>query len=356
MAYSNGYNNTTVLPKLFGRLAWSTDSSLNSANKTSASGRYFDDGSFHSLVTVANVKAVTPQPGSPGLASWDAAFTAKQNAVISKALNAVFNKTEFVDQVKFFTPDDSEVEQTISNSGKAVGFRIRVAKDFDKTIQLNYLELYFDGAATFNVYLFKQGSKTALKTKSVTTVANTITSVDLTDWILNYKEAGVYYVVYFQDDLGSVKAIRQQVDFDNEACYFSVQPIEADVVTGTDFDRQSPALPSEPHGLNIQASSFRDFTNNILLQPHLFDELLGLVMAYSVIEEVLYSVRENKNERILKEQLAQIGIQLDLNGVAAISDSPQIMGLKQKIDREVQRVRKAFYPKPKAQTVDYADN
>lgn len=355
MAYSNGYNLTTVLSKLFGRLAWSTDSTLNSANKTSASGRYFDDGSFHSLVTASNAKAVWAQPGSPNLASWDAAFTARQNAVISKALNAVFNVTEFVDDVKFYNPDQSEVEQLVENTGKAVGYKISVAKSFDKSVRLNYLELYFDGVATFNVYLFKQGSKSAIQTKSVTTAANTKVTVDLTDWVLNYKEAGIYYVVYFQDDLGSVKSIREQSCFDNEAKYFCAEPIETNVMSGTDFNRQSPSITGEPSGLNFQATSFRDFTNNVSLQPHLFDELIGLVMAQSLVEDILYSVRENKTERITKDQLAQIGLQMDLNGAAPISDSPQIIGLKQKIDREAARVRKAFYPKLKAQTVDYAD-
>lgn len=356
MAYSNGYNLTTVLPKLFGRLAWSTDSTLNTANKTSASGRYFDDGSFHALVTAANFKAVAMQPGTPAPSTWDAIFTARQNAVISKALNAVFNKTEFIDQVKFFTPDGSEVEQTVDNTGKAVGFKISVPRDFDKSVQLNYLELYFDGAATFNVFLFKQGSKTALQTKSVTTVANRITAVDLTDWILNYKEASTYYVVYFQSDLGSVKAIRQQGSFDNEAVLFSACPIEAAVTSGTDFDRTSPARPGEPSGLNIQASSFKDFSNNVILQPFLFDELIGLINAQTLVEEILYSVRENKTERMLKDQLTQIGLQMDLSGAAPVSDSPQIVGLKQKIDREAKRVREAFYPTVKSKTVTYADH
>ena len=160
--------------------------------------------------------------------------------------------------------------------------------------------------------------------------------------------------MYVQDDLGSVKAIREQVEYP-EPCYFCAEPIENDVISGTDFNRQSPSIPGQPSGLNIQASSFRDFTNHILLQPHLFVELLGLVNAYTCIEEVIYSIRSSRNERILKDQVQQVGIQLDLNGAAPISDSPQVMGLKQRIDRETARLKKAFYPRPKSQTVDYAD-
>jgi hypothetical protein len=353
MAYSNGYNNTTVLPALFGRLAWVTDPTLNTANKTSASGRYFDDGSFHSLVTVPNVKASMALPVSPN--TWDSVLTAKQNGIISRALNGVFNIPEYVDQCKVYSQDDSEIEQTVTNAGKAVGYKVEVVKDFDKTVQVNSLELYFDGAATFNIYLFKQGSKAALQTKSVTTVANRKVSVPLTDWILNFREAGIYYVVYFQDDLGSVQAIREQACFATGK-YFYAEAMETNVITGVEFNRQSPSFPSQPAGLNMQISSFRDFTSNILNQPHMFDELLGLTMAYSVIEDILYTVRSNDKERILKEQLDKIGVQLDLNGAAPISDSPQVTGLKQRIDRETARVKKAFYPQPKAQTVNYADN
>lgn len=351
MAYSNGYNLTTVLPALFGRLAWSTGPDLNTANKTSKSGRYFDDGSFHAAVTVPNIKSFTPsQTGS-----WDPYFTAKQNAVISRCLNGVFSMPEFADNTKVYDPDESEIETLVSNTGKAVGYRIEVPQCFDKTVQLNSLELYFDGAATFNVYLFKQGSKTAVKTKEVTTAAHEKTRVDLTDWYLNYKDAGIWYVVYFQDDLGSVKAIQEQACF-NEGLFFDADTIIAEVISGTDFNRKAPAEPILPQGLNIQVSSFRDFTSDILNQPHLFDNLLGLTMAAQVLEDIVYTVQSNATERKMLEQLQQIGIQLDLNGVALMSDGPPpVFGLKKRIDAEIKRVREAFYPCHRSQTIDYAN-
>lgn len=348
MAYSNGYNLTTVLSKLFGRLAWSTDATLNNANKTSASGRYFDDGSFHSLVTVKNVKDTVAEPVSP--ATWDTLFTAKQNAVIAKALNAVFNVPEYKEQTLLYERD-SEIEDEMENSGKAVGYRVKLANKFDISVQINSLELYFDGAATFNIYLFKQGSNTPLQTKSVTTVENTKTTIALTDWILNYKESSVYYVVYFQDDLGSVKAIQEQACF-HETHYFGADPF----ITETEalvFDRTALSYSvSQPNGVNMLVSSFKDFTRNIENQPHLFDELIGLIMAYQVIDDILYSTRSNGTERISKDQMDKIGIQLDLNGAAPVSDGPKVIGLKQRIDQETKRVKEAFYPKPKARSVN----
>jgi len=350
MAYSNGYNNTTVLAALFGRLAWSTDTTLNTANKTSASGRYFDDGSFHSLVTVPNVKALAAEPVSPG--TWDTIFAAKQNSVISRCLNGIFNECEFKEQTLLYERYD-EQEELITNTGLAVGYKISLAKRFDISVQLNSLELYFDSAKTFNVYLFKQGSATALKTKEVTTVANTKTTIALTDWLLNYKESAAYYVVYFQNDLDATKAIQEQVSF-HKTHLFSATPFTT-ATAGNVFERDNLSITNEPGGLNMQVSSFKDFTNNIINQPHLFDELIGLTMAYQCIEESLYSVRSNGKERILKDQLDKIGIQIDLNGSAPISDSPQVTGLKQRIERETKRVKSSFYPKVKATTINLAN-
>lgn len=348
MAYSNGYNLSSVLTKLFGRLAWRTDATLNTANKTSASGRYFDDGSFHSLVTVANIKATVPEPSNPD--TWDTHFTAKQNAVIAKCLSAVFNQSQFKEQTLLYERFN-ELESEVPNEGKAVGYRIKLAKSFDISIQINSLELYFNEAKTFNVYLYKQGSQTALQTKSVTTVANTKTVIALTDWILNYKESSVYYVVYFQDDLTTANAIKEIASY-HKTLLFYAEPFIAPV-TGGVFDRTQIGYSiNNPYGMNMQITSFKDITQNILNQAHLFDELLGLMMAYQVIEDVIYSVQSARNERILKDQLDKVGIQLDLSGVAPISDSPKVIGFRQRIERETERVRCAFYPEPKAQSVD----
>ncbi len=347
MSYSNGYNLTEVLTELTGRLAWSTDSTLNSANKTSASGRYFDDGSFHAVVNVANIKDVVPTASD-----WNAYFTAKQNAVITRALQSVFVQPEFKEQLFAFEAYDEEIE-TEANSGKAVGLKLKLAPVFDMAVQIKSLVLYFDEAATFNVYLFKHGSKTAVKTKSVTTEAGNRKVITLTDWFINYKEGESWYIVYFQDDLGSAKAIRENT-ICKSACHFGVTPFYTDT-TGIDFDRSNFNYPSEPIGINAIIGSFRDFTDNIVQQPFLFDELIGLTMAYQVIEDVLYSTRSNNKERILKEQMFDIGLNLDLKGVAPISDSPKIKGLTQRIETEAARIRKAFYPKTKSQVVN-ADN
>lgn len=348
MAYSNGYDLAKVLPALRKRLGWKTDTTLNADNETSNSGRYFDDGGFHAVVNVPNIKAVVATP-----ADWDAYFTAKQDTAIIKSLQSVFNKQEFFEQTYLYENTDDGLDQLIANSGKAVGWKIKMPKRFDVTVKINSLQLYFDGAATFNVRLYKQGSTTALKTQSVTTVASTKTTVALTDWFLNYAESPVYYIVYFQDDLGSVKAIQEQ-SYEIETCMFDADSFITET-TGTNFNRVEISETSLPYGVNMKVSSFRDFTEHIVNQPFLFDELIGLTMAQMVIEDVLYSTESAAKERILKEQMQSVGLRVDLTGVLPVENTSKIHGLHQRIAAEVKRVADSFYRKPKAQVINVTD-
>lgn len=347
MAYSNGYDLGKVLPALRQRLGWRTDASLNATNETSNSGRYFDDGGFHAVVTVPNIKAVVPAP-----ADLDTYFTQKQDTAIIKSLQSVFNQQEFFEQTFLYDNTDIGLDQLIVNSGKAVGWKIRMPRRMDVSLKVNSLQLYFDGAATFNVRLYKQGSTTPLKTQLVTTTGNTKTSQALTDWYLNYAESPVYYIVYFQDDLGSVKAIQEQA-YMKCPKMFAADAFITDT-SGTTFERAEISYSTLPYGLNLKISSFRDFTENIVNQPQLFDEIIGLTMAQMVIEDILYSTESAAKERILKEQLQQVGLRVDLTGVIPVENTAKIFGIHQRIAAEVKKVAGSFYRKPKAQVINVA--
>lgn len=346
MGYSNGYDFTIVNTALASRVGFrqplgSGVPVLNAGNLLTESGRYYQD--FHSLVTVANIKATMEQAGASD-GNLNTYLTDLKKAAIQRSLNGVFTGPQIIDQGKVFRRYGLN-DSLITNAGNFVGYEIDVAECQDAGVQIDALLLYFDSAVTFNVYLFKDGKVTAEWTQSVTTVANQITETVLTDKVLG---RGKYYLGYFQNDIGSAKAFMEQVGCWNETNYYGAKPVQCASTGATTFDREQRSYPSEPAGFNLEVSSFRDHTLQIKRKAAMFDELQGLTMSYMVIEQIIYSSRSNKDERIFKDQLERVGIQLDLNGAAPITDSPQIMGLKQRIDREVQTVLKSFYKKPKA--------
>lgn len=349
--YSNGFNVPAVIAALENRIGFRQPTgsgvpTLTSAVTTSTSGRYFQD--FHSLVTVENIKATMPQAGASD-AQLITYLQDQRKAAILRALNGVFNDAQVIDQPQFVYERYGMNDVLENNAGKFVGIRIEVANTPDAAVQLDSLQLYFDTAVTFDLYLFKDGILAPVWTLEVEADANSLTDVSLTGKVLN---RGLYYLGYFQDDLGSAKAYRQQVTGELEPSYFCAETMMSGATGATTFNRDEISYPEQPIGLNVEISSFKDYTTAIKRKAAMFDELVGLTMAYSVIEQTIYAVRSNANERTLKDQLDKVGIQLDLNGVAPISDSPRVTGLKQRIERELKRVKQSFYPTSKAKTIE----
>jgi hypothetical protein len=355
--YTNGFNYSQVVSALFGRVGWrqpSIDGSpvLGTVNTTSKGGRYFQD--FHTLVTVANLKNVIEEIAASD-SSLNNYLEAIQRGIILQCVNGVFNEPEYLSQKLLFNRSWAVNDQLVINSGYFVGVQFRVPPTPDIAVQLDSVALYFDSAVTFNLYVFNDAIKAPLAVIEVTTVANSQTLVNLSDVVLNYicgsNMGGLFYIGYFQEDIGSAKAYWEQ------GCEYACDSygwtfIEADRKPSEyDFNRQNIRRNSVNYGLNLHVSTFRDHTWQIVKKAALFDNVLGLQMAAQMVEKIIYSIRSNGSERILKEAAAQINAQLDLNGVAAISDSPYTTGLKEQISQELARLKESFFPKPKAMSV-----
>jgi hypothetical protein len=356
-SYTNGFNYSQVISALFGRVGWRQPTItgspvLTSVNTTSKGGRYFQE--FHTLNSIANIKAVIEEVAATD-SSLNTYLEAIQRGIILQCVNGVFNEPEYLSQKLLFNRKWNVNDQLVTNSGYFVGVQLRVPPTPDIAVQLDSVALYFDSAATFNMYVFNDAIKAPLAVIEVTTVANSQTLVNLSDVVLNYISGsnlgGTFYIGYFQDDIGTAKAYWEQ------GCSYACDSygwtfIEADRKPAEyDFNRQNVRRNNVNYGLNMHVSTFRDHTWQIVKKAALFDNVIGLQMAAQVIEKIIYSPRSNGSERILKETATQLNAQMDLNGVAPISDSPSMPGLKSDIVKAYAELRKSFFPKPKAQSV-----
>src|SRR5207237_337633 len=105
-SYTNGYNLQKVIAALFARLGWKQPEKAGSpaidvVNAQSNSGRYFNDGSFHALVTIENIKACMEEAGATDL-NLNSYLNTLQQSIILRALNAVFDGPERIEEVKLF--------------------------------------------------------------------------------------------------------------------------------------------------------------------------------------------------------------------------------------------------------------
>jgi len=357
--YTNGFDFNKVVTALFGRIGWmqSPDSPiLDATNLISRSGRKFNDGSFHAMVTLNNIKAIMEQVGASDV-DFNAYLVSLQRAIILRCINGVFNEPELISQSLLYERwSYGANDQAVTNTGKFTAIQITVPPRVDMAVQIDSVALYFDSAVTFNLYLFNDVKKDPVHTVSVTTVAFDQTIIELTDIVLNHiggaNHGGIFYLGYFQDDIGSAKALQENnVIFKANTPYGAI-PIVSTPTGATSFNRSSIGYTLNTNGLNPHFSVFRDHTWQIIKKPSLFDNMIGLQMSAQTIEQGLFANRSNSTERSVKEGMDKVQASMELTGVAPISEGPKTTGLRKQIEQEIKRVKDSFFPKVKTMSVN----
>lgn len=329
---------------------------VDSGNQASTSGRYFNDASFHASCTIQNIMD-SQEDSALGASGFNTLLTDLKRSIVVSTFNTVFSQLELIESGLLFRYPNSYTLNTIPNTGKFCGFKI-VVSNGSFAAQAVRANILLDGNATFKLYLFRDFRKAPLASVNVTAVAGEMVTVDLGQ-VFNYLNAsnkgGAYYLGYFQHELGTAKAI----DLSPSRNCFKVFRAEsvitdatAPVVVPGDYtiDTVNYELGTQMRGLNLEMASYRDYTDDIVKGIHQFDELIGLQMAAKVIEMILNSNRSNKTERIQKANLSML--YQDLNTAIPTDNSPFVPGLKDKIAKEVKRVKNVFRQIPKHQTVD----
>ena len=272
------------------------------------------------------------------------------------AVNAIYNQPQIVDAAKlaFYRQDLPIAVQYVQNNGQFVGMKIFVGMG-DYAVKLNSVQLFFNADVTFDLYLYNDQLLSSVKVKTVTAQAYSQTIIDLeNDYIFNnltssYK-GGRWYLGYYQDDIAAqnAQAIYYNIniqDFHPLAVMAFSAPVVTDIHGNRNFTRNNIGQNNLMYGMNLEISTYVDATNNIVQNAHLFDELLGLQMAAKIIENIIYAYRSNATERIISNKDALGTLYGELNQASPTTDIPYTVGLKEKINREVNRVKQAFQAK-----------
>lgn len=359
MEFTNGYNPDVVLPVLLKRIGWKQPTIAEHAvvdtnNQISKSGRYYNDGSFHPLVTIPNIKNTIEDSGISDV-DFNVELEQIAKSAIISCLSTVFNKSELIEQSLLFESRYSNTLTERPNAGKFVGFRIKVAPGH--VLQINKLSLLFNGVGNLNISLYHERKSAALWSTEVILSEGEpeIVTPDEPLFISNVSDTflgGYFFLGYFQDELQDIKAIE---DNEVKSCLkcARIEPIES-IVTDGNFNRQQFGITGSSYGLNLDISVFKDYTDSIIKGAHLFDNAIGLQVAYNVSKNVLFAIRSNVNERILKDQMDKFGLAYELDGKVPISDVPKTFGLQDKINTELKKVRASFCPPFVNKIVNYA--
>lgn len=352
---TNGFNVAKVMQALQGRIGWSQPTLagmpvISGQNQASSSSRFFED--FHESCTIQKLYQAQEDKAISD-ADFNSLLQRMDRSVIMRCINAVFNRPQLIDHGLVYERQSNVRNLPVPNQGNFCGYRIKVANG-DYAVMLNSVALFFSEVVTFNLYLFNDLTKAPVMSQEVTTQAGTQTVASL-NWILKYvdnNKGGLFYVGYFQDDLGAVTAIDEQLNMWNDAKVYGAWPFQSPRVAGQlDFNRINPSVVFRTYGMNMELSSYRDYTEVILQNAHLFDEARGLCMAVRVIEKVKNSLRTNKEARQSNEV---IKLEYDLELAFPTKEAPFMAGLKAQLVREFERVNLSFFPKRKPTNVSIA--
>jgi len=192
--------------------------------------------------------------------------------------------------------------------------------------------------------------------KSVTTVANDRTIINLDDLILNAQsdvnKSGIFYLGYFQQDIGSAQAFDVYTNEWNQFNMVGYQSFES-IRTGTlQFNRTLVYANFKTYGLNLEISTYKDYTNTVIRNASQFDYLLKLMAIVKAIEQIAYSPRQNGLKRLQDDQINNLLAQLEAaipshsgNNVMMNVAIPFRMGFRNQIENEVKRITRTFFPK-----------
>lgn len=345
------YNALKVKEALFGRVGWKQPTQPDYAivsdnNQVSKSGRFFQD--TYGAVSVQNVKDLMLDPDCSE-AAFNDKLEALQVSAIHKTMSAIFTGSEVVDSGMTMLPIEGEAATAITNGSNFVGTKIVISRTHKYAMAIKRVFLYFDSTVTFTLGCYTDDKKTAIWEQEVTTVAGDVTAVDLDDLVLNYLAdnvlASTFYIGYFQTDLGAAKAYSQPVESIG-AGYTWRASFVSGAIEGDKF--KTPTEIGSPSGLSFEVVTCLDHTSAIKANASLFDEAVSLQVACDVVELILTSTRSNATERISKELLADMFI--SLNQEQSTEDRPYGPGLKARYQREVQKLIKSFFGKPKIET------
>lgn len=346
------YQVERILTLLFGRVGWKQPTQseyaiLDETNTTSKSGRYFQN--VHAAVTVRNIKE-TQQDEDISDADFNEILSDLQKGAILKTLSAVFNQPEIIETGTIFERESNLATTLQANNGKFVGYTVEVAEKTDYTTDLSRMTLLFDRDVSFEMKCFIDNREQAIWTMPVTAIGGEATFIDVDDlklsWMGKYGAVNTFYIGYFQDDIGEAQAINEPVSEWMQGILWEVNPIYA-TANGVKFD-----LPyvedSLTKGLNLEFTSYKDYTSRVIANKALFDEAVGLQVACDVIEMILTSTRSNGTERMAQEQLADL--HSALNQDAPTNERPYTPGLKVRYSREIEKLQKSFFSHPKIES------
>lgn len=300
------------------------------------------------------------------IGDFDVYLHSKVNASISKVVTRWMEekKTELATKTlldnRYLFSNAGRIADTIEKKGRIVGIELQTPRYASVSTKISKIGLQMKGKSKTKLYLFHSSNPNPIKTIEVERTQDGMMQwFAMDDIILPYVSesndaGGVWYIVYWEDDLGEMQAIKKDYDFAKQPCstcnqyeynnyeawskYLGVSPFYAmpsDKESRTLWDIEDNIYTNAcNYGMNLQVSVECDLTGFVVEQKKIFANAISKQFALDMLSTMYY----NGNERI--NFTAQNGnfekIAFDIEGD---SQSRYKGGIRHELDKAIQALK-----------------
>lgn len=337
-----------VIQSIYQRQGWkpstlNDDPALDADNKISRSGKFFNVD-YHPLVTIRNIYKAQENAHISDR-NFNEYLKELQLKSIRKILHKLFPSKLILSQV-LTTSDSGNTDTYTVESGQFVGVSFCFEQSRRASLLLRQVGLYFDGEEDLTLYLFHSSQNTPIATfENVTSQVKSEVFTNINHTLTANSDTlkgGTYYLGYYSDDLTGSKPIRRD-ERRNTNCFVDINFIQVDAQKGVLFDTDDVETTTKEF-LNLDYSFYKDYSNFIIENEALLDELIGRQLALEVLRIMYTSTRSNYEEREFDDMSKQ-RMWFDMHGNSSNENYPYSKGIIHDIEIEVKRLYKLFHRK-----------
>lgn len=303
---------------------------LDADNIKTDSGKYFDDAS--GLVSVKNI-VDTYEYDDPTTVQINTILDNMRSAAARSVLSTLFSDQSKNLESNTLFPYEEEFSETYDLTNDFYFIEIIPPSNKRVVFSLDNIYLSFNEAKTFNIYLYHSKSISPIQTKEVTTVENEATKVELN---YNLDLTGTYRIGYKKADIGTAKPFKRDFQLSSVfplSNYAKIYFRSADFLTNGRIDVDNENALEDGYGINIEYSTFTDFTQEIIKNKSRFDRAYQLQMAIDVADRIKTSTRSNITERLITQSYSALGTENDGRGYLS------------QFKDEINKIKGFFFPK-----------
>ena len=294
-------NIKAVFPLLKGRVGFKNLLDLSFVvdgdNLHSGSGLFVTD---FPNIDGRSIKACLPIPNATDTQVNEWLVDTKRIA-INNVCNSIFNNNEFLDSAILYSVSDCSNEY---NSFKRNGFQFyELTNGLDRNIgiSINSIELEFEGTGDLEIVLFN--AKTGIVQESKTVTISSQFQTESLYWNISNLESykAKYYIGFITDSNTSLKPIKR-TQFNSglkqpiKGVGVSCKVMEG-LTTVQRFNTQEAESVTQYNGVNLNISTFKDYTAFIVSNKSLFDRAIHVSWGITLLRELLNSQASNPDQR-----------------------------------------------------------